>query len=223
MDLFNNDWKEYVGREDKVLAHSAIKPAVYWLTSFFKTVGTLFFLSLFSFWIIAFAAGVTADKKESAVTTITIDDGKGGVKNVAVQNRPESESVAEAVQRSEARAQKGRAIRRFVFSTLAAMYALIWIIWGLHYKSYKYVVTSRGVYEIGGMLFKHAKFIMYAKITDTILKRNVLDLIFGTATIGVSTPGGTRSSSGNSQPYEARFKHVPDYKKLRDLINKSLK
>jgi hypothetical protein len=79
------------------------------------------------------------------------------------------------------------------------------------------------VYEIGGLLFKHVKFVAYGKITDSVLNRSLLDLILGTGTIGISTAGGTRSYQGSSQPYEIRIRNVDDYKKIRELIFTGMK
>ena len=44
-------------------------------------------------------------------------------------------------------------------------------------------------------------------------------MMCNTGIINVSTAGGT----GNSQPYEIRFAHVSDFKKINTIINKHLK
>ncbi len=93
----------------------------------------------------------------------------------------------------------------------------------LRFKSMKYVITNKGILEIKGVFVKSYKFVPFIKITDTRLHRNILDLIFGTGSIDVSTAGGTRISNGYSQPYEIRFLHVDDFIKVHELIKKSIK
>ncbi|MGN0929050.1 MAG: PH domain-containing protein [Alphaproteobacteria bacterium] len=93
----------------------------------------------------------------------------------------------------------------------------------LKFKSMKYVITNKGILEIRGVFIKSYKFVPFVKITDTRLHRNILDLIFGTGSIDVSTAGGTRITNGNSQPYEVRFLHVYDFMKVNEQVKKSIK
>ena len=181
MDFFNDNWKEYVGRDEKMLAQTAIRPAVYWLHSFFAALaGTVFFAMIFG------------------------------------------PAIAIALAKAHGPAFRNAMLAK-TYPIWAALFALIWVLDAMRNRSFKYVVTSRGLYQIGGMVFKHAKFVAYGKITDTILKRGIFDLFFGTGTVGISTAGGTRAYNGNSQPYEVRFKSIPDYKKIQELVHKGLK
>jgi membrane protein YdbS with pleckstrin-like domain len=218
MDFFNNDFKEYVGRDEKTLAHSAIKPAVYWFTSFFVA---LFFIAFISFPVSIIAIGKAREVRDATTITIKTKDGKSNI--IKIPETPKSESVAEAARRTVEKAERTRNAIESAGSILAGAFLLIWILGALRSKSFKYVVTSRGLYQIGGIVFKHSKFVAYGKITDTTLKRGLVDLVLGTGTIGISTAGGTRSAQGNSQPYEVRFRNVPDYKKLQELVHKGLK
>ena len=93
----------------------------------------------------------------------------------------------------------------------------------IHYRCMRYSITSHGVHEVKGFIIKTYKFVPFAKITDTKLHRNLLDMIFGTGSIGISTAGGTRSVNGNSQPYEIRFLHIDDFMKMSNEIIKKLK
>lgn len=108
-----------------------------------------------------------------------------------------------------------------VFAIFIFVYGFIWEYF--RFKSMKYVITSKGILEIKGVFVKSYKFVPFVKITDTRLHRNILDLIFGTGSIDVSTAGGTRITNGNSQPYEIRFLHVDDFMKVNELVKKSIK
>ncbi|MDR2098754.1 MAG: PH domain-containing protein [Rickettsiales bacterium] len=214
MDFFNNEYKEYMRSDDKTLSDTRIHTAVYIIKSFFMAAFLAFFIAL----PVALSLIEKRDVKQNS-TQVTITTAEGRTKEVQIPATPKFESVAEAVQRAER--SKARISR--LLTIVAVLFVLIWLLKCLHYKSYRFIVAKNGIYEIAGIIFKNIKFVPYGKITDSVLKRGLLDLIFGTGTIGISTAGGTRSYNGASQPYEIRIRNVEDYKKIRELIFKGMK
>jgi uncharacterized membrane protein YdbT with pleckstrin-like domain len=100
---------------------------------------------------------------------------------------------------------------------------LVGLLLWLHYKSRHFAVSNTAVYEVSGLIFKQAKIVGFSKITDCVLKKGIIDLMFGTASLGISTPGGTKMINGTSQPYEIIINNIASYKKVRDLIYKEVK
>ena len=172
MNLFNTDWKNYVGKGEKVSLMKEIPNKISLIFSLLHSIFTSFFCCIL-FLIIAISEKSLSYKSSIALTI-------------------------------------------FIF-----VYGFIWEYF--RFKSMKYVITNKGILEIKGVFVKSYKFVPFVKITDTRLHRNILDLIFGTGSVDVSTAGGTRMVNGYSQPYEIRFLHVDDFMKVHELIKKSIK
>jgi uncharacterized membrane protein YdbT with pleckstrin-like domain len=119
------------------------------------------------------------------------------------------------------------AIKFRVMDTAILVQLVLWLAIGLvmalRYRSFHFVITQSGVYEVGGLVFKHARFVAFGRITDGEVRRGLLDHLFGTGTIGISTAGGTKSSGGHSQPYEIRIRGVKHYSRIREMIFKNMK
>ena len=89
-----------------------------------------------------------------------------------------------------------------------------------------YVLTSKGVYKIFGLIYKRVKFVPYKRITDAEMTRGIIGHICDTANIGVCTASGKITSgvdgnmvSGN----EIDITGIKQYKKVRQLILENIK
>lgn len=173
MNLFNTDWKNYVGKGEKVSLMKEIPNKMAIMSSI---ISSLILFIIITIWTTFFFLGM---------------------KNFKYIN--------------------------IALSIIIIAFILYLGLTYFRFKSMKYVITNKGILEIKGVFVKSYKFVPFVKITDTRLHRNILDLIFGTGSIDVSTAGGTRMVNGYSQPYEIRFLHVNDFMKVHELIKKSIK
>ena len=119
-------------------------------------------------------------------------------------------------------AQLETKVENFPVLTISFVSLFIAIVFYFKYKCVHYMITESGIYKISGLLNKKIKFVSYKKITDNSLSINIFEAMFDVGTINISTAGGTRSYSGNSQPYELVIRHVNDYNKTSKLITKHL-
>ena len=174
MNLFNTDWKNYVGKGEKVSLMKEIPNKISLIFSLLHSLG------LSACVILGYLFGLRKSNYETILIII------------------------------------GLLLTIIIF-------IICFIYQYLRFKSMKYVITNKGILEIKGVFVKSYKFVPFVKITDTRLHRNILDLIFGTGSVDVSTAGGTRMVNGYSQPYEIRFLHVNDFMKVHELIKKSIK
>jgi uncharacterized membrane protein YdbT with pleckstrin-like domain len=90
-------------------------------------------------------------------------------------------------------------------------------------RSFHFVLTQSGIYSIGGLISKTARFVAYNRVTDAAVTRGILDQIFNSGSVGVSTAGGTKSLNGYSEPYEIVVRNVSEYCKIRQDIFKKIK
>ena len=111
-----------------------------------------------------------------------------------------------------------------VFISLLVLF-VVWVLFSalVHASSRAthYVLTTKGVYKIFGLLYKRVKFVPYKRITDAEMTRGIIGHICDTANIGVCTASGKITSgvdgnivSGN----EIDITGIKDYKKVRQLI-----
>lgn len=172
MNLFNTDWKNYVGKGEKVSLKTQVSNKICLIFSLIYSIFSSFVLSVI-------------------FTVITI-------------------------------VEKLHIYKYFIgVALIIFIFGFIWEYF--RFKSMRYIITNKGILEIKGVFVKSYKFVPFIKITDTRLHRNILDLIFGTGSIDVSTAGGTRITNGNSQPYEIRFLHIDDFMKVNEQVKKSIK
>lgn len=94
----------------------------------------------------------------------------------------------------------------------------------LNKKSYHFVLTSRGIYSISGLLVKSVKFVSYNRITDVDVRRGMLALKFDTLTIGVSTAsGGNINKETGRQQAELEIMDISDYEAVLKYIMGKIK
>ena len=91
----------------------------------------------------------------------------------------------------------------------------------MSFKAVHYVLTTKGVYKISGLIYKHVKFVPYNRITDAEMTCGLIGHICNTANIGICTASGTMQSySRNSMipRNEIDIKGIREYEKVRQLI-----
>ncbi len=87
----------------------------------------------------------------------------------------------------------------------------VWICWMITYKIAKYTITNEGVYYTCGWAYR--SFIPYNKITKVKIYRSIIDKIFNTGSLKISTSFNTT----------VRVIYIKDYKKVNDILNKHIK
>ena len=96
----------------------------------------------------------------------------------------------------------------------------------MSFNAVHYVLTSKGVYKISGIIYKHVKFVPYNRITDAEMTCGIIGHICNTANIGICTASGnvqTYSRSGMISKNEIDIKGIRDYEKVRQLILSKIK
>lgn len=84
-----------------------------------------------------------------------------------------------------------------------------------------YVLTSKGVYKISGLINKRVKFVPYKRITDAEMTRGIIGHMFDTANIGVCTASGNIGFYSRGTVFsqnEIDIRGIKEYKKVRQLI-----
>lgn len=84
----------------------------------------------------------------------------------------------------------------------------------LHLKNTEYVLTSKNVYEKTGVLSTNVTKVGLSKVQDTGFSQGVFGNVFDYGNVDISTAGG----SGD----EITFSAIPDYKKVKDRINREI-
>lgn len=92
----------------------------------------------------------------------------------------------------------------------------------LSFKAIHYVLTTKGVYKISGLIYKHVKFVPYNRITDAEMTCGLIGHICNTANIGICTASGNihsyYSRGGMISQNEIDIKGIKEYEKVRQLI-----
>ena len=91
----------------------------------------------------------------------------------------------------------------------------------LSFKAVHYVLTTKGVYKISGLIYKRVKFVPYNRITDAEMTCGIIGHICNTANIGICTASGniqTYSRNGMVSKNEIDIKGIKEYEKVRQLI-----
>lgn len=88
---------------------------------------------------------------------------------------------------------------------------IIWFSLMITYKLTKYTITNEGIYYPCGWAYR--SFIPYNKITKVKIYRSIIDKIFNTGSLKISTSLNTT----------VRVIYIKDYKKVNDILNKHIK
>ncbi|MCL1902057.1 MAG: PH domain-containing protein [Alphaproteobacteria bacterium] len=89
--------------------------------------------------------------------------------------------------------------------------------------SFHFILTNSGVYSVGGLISKQIRFVPYGRITDAAISRGIISQIADTASIGISTPGHSKSAANGAPDFEITIVEIPDYHKVRQEILKRIK
>lgn len=91
----------------------------------------------------------------------------------------------------------------------------------LSFEAVHYVLTTKGVYKISGLIYKRVKFVPYNRITDAEMTCGIIGHICNTANIGICTASGNiqaYSRNGMVSKNEIDIKGIKKYEKVRQLI-----
>ncbi len=104
---------------------------------------------------------------------------------------------------------------------LAILDVLVAVAIYMYNRSFKYVLTEKGIYEISGWLLKSVTFVSYGRITDVHMSRGLLDAFCKTGSVHVDTASGN-TVEGTSVP-ELSIDGVAEYEEIYNFILSKVK
>ncbi|MDR1726721.1 MAG: PH domain-containing protein [Acidobacteriota bacterium] len=200
LDFMNNDWRSHLKPGDRSVAHTQTAEKMCWV----KAVAAALPLAACAAFLCVQLIGLHAAIFPAASVMNEFDHSATG----DLSPRPAEEFASTSPTDTPS-----RGIPLFLVFSLVAV-----PLFTASFRSFHFVLTQSGVYSIGGLLFKHSRFVPYGRITDAEVRRGLLSQLIDTASIGISTAGGTRSARGNSSPFEITISEVVDYREIRRAI-----